>query len=527
MSKVQDLEIPPGPTVQPLKPADVISALEEYVLDRASEEVAAEVVVALRSALDSLRRCVLPTVEAAEELVGLDGEASEETEEAVQSLFTLVELAGFHCNRAAPLRPAALNSFEMTVSVDGVLDTTIFSKSGASHPLIEQSLQVPDYFPHMLLAFRGTGVERDSGLLLGSKIRSLETYYLGWLNDPIQFARKLLAQRKSGKIGNGEGESLAQEVEGPGEDDASPRDDRTSRRAVVRRVFPSAKFSGWEGAAEFMLPVFCQEPAHSLVCVAYRKFTPDGALAREAKKKKLLEQARLVANRALHPTEFLREGRTASSDGESDSDSDSDSDLDAAQTPGDVGPLRVELWRNVPWGHLTHFLPPFAVKLAPRAQDLLRVDFLTFAGLVSAVVTIMRGNASSGLLAAELIGTVAVYAVRIVLRLRSAISRSRGVIAVERQERLAAADEPAVHAIGLLATQQQFGIAASIIAAAALAGADSSPPTTEEVQRSVFGTRVSDASQNRSWTRRLVRWELLEEDLKLRQQLGYNPVYWD
>jgi hypothetical protein len=521
VSKVQDLRIPAGPALQPLKALDAIAALTSYVADRASPQVAEKTEIALRQLLDALRRSMADLSDAAELLLAADGVVTPETESAVSSFFTLVELAGFHCNRPAPLRPAALNSFDMKVSVDGVLDAGIFGGGGASHPLIRKSEKPPDFFPHILVAFRGTGVDRDSGLLLGAKIRSLETYYLGWLNDPIRFGRKLLARRKS-KLNGGsddcDGASLERNISAPEAVDAA------GESAVVRRVFPSAKFSGWEGAAEFLLPVFSQEPAHKLVCVAYRKFTPDSARAREAKKKQAIARARVVAARLVNPTQFLREG-SAATDADSTSSSSDARDAAEEQVPGEVGPVRIELWKDVPWGHLLHFLPPFAAKLAPGTRDMLRVDFLTFAGLASVVVTTARGSEASSLLWAQLLGTVVVYAGRIALRLRDAVSKNRGLIAEERGQRLCAADGAAVGALVGLAVQQQFGVAASMVAAAALDGFESAP-TTEEVQRAVFRGKAG-CGENEDWGRRLVRWGVLREDLTVKRVEGWRDFSWE
>lgn len=528
VSEVQDLDIPPSVVPQPLRVADVVDVISGYVREREGEAAAEDIAVILRQVLDSLRRCVAEIVDNAEELIGTQEEAGEWSDARVASFLGLLELAGFHCNAPPPLRPAALTSYNMAVSVDGVLDATLFDAVGKKHSLVTSASSRSEVFPHILLAFRGTGVDRASGLLIGAKIRSLESYYLGWLNNPVEFARKLIRRRSLKKGEDPSGTAIPTRDAGRerGKEANRSRSEEWERGSllrksgVVRRVFPSAKINGWEGAADFMLPVFSQEPTHSLLCVAYRRFTPDGKFVREAKKQELLEQARVVAERAVSPTKILRDGgrdefASANEPGE----------MLLSQPPGKYGPLRIELWNNVPWGHLQHFLPLAAAKVAPRARDILRIDFLTFAGLSSALVTIAKGTASPGVLAAEILGTVAVYTGRIALRLRSAISKSRGLIAEERSDRLAASDGPAMTALGLLATQQQFGVAASIMAAAALAGSDDAP-TVAELQRELFGVQLSDDALNQVWTRRLVRWQHLSEELRPRKA-GHHHVEWE
>jgi hypothetical protein len=485
------------------------------------------VAAALPRLLHTLQACVVELSDSVEPLFAADGAADSGTEASVNSMFTLLHLAGFHTNRPAPLKPPALDAFPMKISSAGALDATLFGSGGASHALVGGGAQPPEYFPHLLVAFRGTGVSRDSGLLLGAKVRSLESYYLGWINNPLDLARKVISRRRtpggSGNVTDGGRSGGGGAGGGAGQATSSP---------VVRRIFPSAKFSGWGAVAEFLLPVFVQEPTHRLACVAYRKFTPNADLALEARRQEVVQKARAAASRAVDPTRYLRGGNGP------DSDSGSDTDRGPAnrspvpeatrrQTPGEFGPLRLELWRDVPWGHILHFLPTFAAKVTPRTRDVLRVDFLTFAGVASAVVTIWRESGTSPLLWAEVAGTVAFYGARIALRLRQALSVSRGLIAEERARRLYATDDAAIGVVARLATQQQFGIAASVLVAVALRREHDASPSIDDVQRAVCGAALCDAEQNEEWMRRLTSWGFIDDGILTVPTRGERTVAWD
>eukprot|EP00171_Calliarthron_tuberculosum_P015792 IDg15792t1 len=90
----------------------------------------------------------------------------------------------------------------------------------------------------------------------------------------------------------------------------------------------------------------------------------------------------------------------------------------------DIDSLRVELYRDVPWGELHHHFPAAAQAVLPRTRDLLRVDALTLVGLASALVTYFQ-DAQSPFVGVALAGTVLVYGARIGIGLQGALSGYR------------------------------------------------------------------------------------------------------
>jgi hypothetical protein len=535
-SSVQDLAVPPAPPVVELKPARVVELLCAHVV-RVQPDAADDVRRTLPELLNSVQLSMLALADAAaplfyeeqsetEQMVdrSLAGDASAER---VNAMMTLLELARFGTQHPAQLSPPSLDALPVKAELDSCLDCSTFRASNVDRPLLfgrsspddggdndSATPSLPIYFPNLLLAFRGISLSRQSGLCLPAKVRAIEELYLGWLRNPLTAARKIATAVFPGLRLDGTETSV--------HDSAAP-----GRK--VRRVYPKTGLGARKALVGILLPIFTQEPTHRLVACAYREFTPNKQtdfIFKLRGARQTVDSAISSARRSLRAA--MRMPGFHECQG---SDSCSEKETEAApikqQTPGTFKKFRLEIFADVKWGNIHHFLPPLAIKVAPNIRDLLRVDVLTLIGLTSCLLTAFR-DTHSPQLALSILYTAGVYLVKIVSGLQSALSNTRGQLSLEKGTSLVAADEGALAMLATLAAEQQFAFAAAVYVSQVT-------DNLESVEENIYSVQIDSQFEKAheanavEWKLRLSKWGFLDaHGLPLRIQRSSKPARsWD
>lgn len=488
-STIQDLSIPKYPSFIDTNPSDVISLLTKYVAADKSRQDLSTLETSFSRLLLSLRLAAAKLADKAEGVFRTEVPDDGTFDKAIPSFLSLLHLAKFHCSRPVALSPESVDSLPLKISVSNCLDESLLKERGTGHPLLQRSIDLPEHFPHLLVATRGTGVNRKSGLLLGAKFRAIEEEYLSWAQAPFYLIRQILEQITGGKSD---------------EFTNTEPSDRGGSSGKVRRVFPSVKLNGWKGLTELLLPVFTQEPTHKLYVLAYREFVPDIPAQRLQRRQRTLEAAQTTIAKAIDPVRY----RTVVEEQLKDCENEPGlgSSKDRVQLPGEYRPFRTEMYGNVPWGNIAHYFPSCAVKVTLQSREILKLDLLTLAGVVSCLVTAVR-NIDKSYIVLSVTGTIAAYVVRIVFRLRAALKSNRGFLAEEKANHFVAANEAVVARLAGLVVEEQFAIAASCLVSK-LMSREVSP---SEIQNSAFGKVLSTEDENAEWMSRLQQWRICED----------------
>lgn len=254
------------------------------------------------------------------------------------------------------------------------------------------------------IAVRGTTEHRTEGLLFGAKLRALEVAYRAPIARLFDGVRRLLG--------------IDKDVEAMHEKEGN---------SMVKRAAPAGDVWDLFRYGESI------EPAYENVVVLY---APRNSTA-GAWWRLLRLRSRQALFRALHPAAGAGECERCTHD-----------------LP--LRAIRVELYRDVPWGELHHYAPTAAQTVLPRPLDLLRVDALTLTTFASALATYFR-DAQSPFVGIALVSTVVVYATRIGVGLSTALSGYRGRIDADKFSRVVAKDELAVQAIVEMLRAQNGG----------------------------------------------------------------------
>lgn len=489
-STIQDLPIPAAPHFADMKAAEVSSSLTKLISSvEHSQTNAEELSNALRQLLRVIRLAVSDLTDAAGGTFSTAQGDEKAFDRSIPAFLSLLQLAKFHCTRPAALSPESVDALPLKISVSNCLDEYVLKERCTGHPLLHSQVDLPEYFPHLLVATRGTGVDKKAGLLLGAKFRAIEEEYLSWAQAPLHVVQRLLENIVGGKSD----EKSPPRV--PGGDDVSEK---------VRRVFPSVKLNGWNGISELLLPVFTQEPTHSLCVVAYREYVPDLSSQRTHRRRRALEVAQATIAKAIDPVRY----RTVVEDQLKDRElkSSAENEKNIARLPGDYKPFRAEMFGDIPWGNISHYFPSCAVKVSLQSRELLKLDLLTLAGVASCLITAVR-NIDKAYIALSVTGTLVAYIVRIAFRLRAAFRSNRGFLAEEKARHFAAANEAVVARVAGLAADEQFAIAASCLASVALAG----HLTPSDIQKRVFSKTLSTDQENAEWLNRLGKWGFIRD----------------
>lgn len=325
----------------------------------------------------------VPVVQRGESHIDVDKHLSKDPGDLGELLSALTEAGFSHISAPLPL--------ELSPPYAQALPLRIRANENSLRPLVEhndsiapwKSLRTGDDAPAtFIVSVRGVSDKRSSGLLFGSKIRSLEVAYQAPLASLRERILSFLSKRKSGDI-------LRELLP------AVP--DETCANAelnidTVRRVVPSGDIR------DFFRPSCAIEPTYREVIMIY---CPK---KKESPRKKIAD----ALQKAINPV------------------TTNNNNIGQYRGPP-LDDFRVEMYRDVPWGLLHHIFPSETQVVQPRARDLLRVDSLTLLGLVSTIITYFR-DADSPFLNIVLAGTVMVYGFRIALGLQSAFSNYRARI---------------------------------------------------------------------------------------------------
>jgi hypothetical protein len=483
-STVQDLLVPACPKFVPMTSTSVASALRSYM--RAVAEAGAkpyllnELDEALPRILARVRADMSKLADDASTIFDSSGEEAE-TSSGVRSLLTLLQCARFHCNSPPPLSPPSMTALPVQLSKLDCLDPGLVGTSELSqHPLLKSQREGSALVPYAVISTRGTGVVRESGAQFGAKIRSIEQLYLGWVDAPVRLIQKFFWYRKDANTSENLGKTA-------------------QNSAKVRRVYPTPTIQlrrGLTALVELTLPIFTQEPTHEQWVLLYRDFEPDRTLQRFAWGQRMLDRAKAAVFEAIRPHHI----RTSTDDM-----------AEWFASPlGSSKSFHLEMYRDVPWGNVSHFYPSCAVSIVPKTRDLLRVDLLTLAGLLSLGVTFIR-DVDHVLVTASALGTAVVYAARVVFAIRQALTVTRQRVAEERLSQMIGMDEAAVARLATLAAEQEFAVAASVYIASVV---NDPRVTGDYVAKKAFEVDLDINSD--FWRGQLFEWGILEAGRVLR-----------
>jgi hypothetical protein len=480
-STVQDLSIPECPAYVPMDSCSIADALQRYVGETAVSSSKKRLILKkleenLPQILSRTRSDMCELTDGANHVFNSANE--QESLAAVRSLLSLLSLARFHCDCPPPLSPPAMTALPVQVSTFDCLDASLFEAAEMDqHPLLASRRTQSPLFPYAFVATRGTGVQRESGAQYGAKIRSIEQLYLGWLDAPVNFFRKIFFRASSST-----GHSTSEQI--------------SDQKSMVRRVYPSSKIQldkGLTALKELMLPIFTQEPTHQLWVLMYREFKPNRELQRIAWRVQLMDNARTVVSRAINRLQ-----------GNGGSESEAGGKI--SRPCGEVQCVRLEIYQNVLWGNVNHFYPRCSVRVVPKTRDLLRVDLLTLAGLISVGFTVVHSS-NDFLITVSAFGTFAVYAARIFIAVRRALIMSQYRIADEKLSRIMGVNEMAVTGLASLAADQVFASAASTYTAQLIAD-----PNIDGNDVARQALKVDLQVSDEYWCGRLIEWGFLKQD---------------
>jgi hypothetical protein len=152
--------------------------------------------------------------------------------------------------------------------------------------------------------------------------------------------------------------------------------------------------------------------------VAFRECEPNRALQHVAWRQEFAEKIQAGISRAIDPVKYKATEQP-------------EEDEPYSQPLGQLKPVRLEVYRGVPWGNVIHLFPSRILKVVLQARDILRLDLLTLAGVVSFIVTIVR-DVDDIFVKASALGTIAVYIARIGFTFRRVLSTTRFQVSVGR-----------------------------------------------------------------------------------------------
>ena len=279
--------------------------------------------------------------------------------------------------------------FISPVGFDGdFLKSGVSDEDGNGECVLGVGVDEIAFYPHILIAWKGVGVQEKKGLQLGAKLRAFEAKYLGWFEYPFDWVISKLARVDM----NGKDDLVDEQVTllKKGEDYEGDEDCK-----IIERISPSRKLNlGFDNLVNIFLPIRTQEPTYQSLCIIYRRQP---------------EQDKKRPNKLL--------GALKSFLGIKDEN-------EAEKVPDDLKnfnlePFCIEVLSEVPWAALNNFLPGRYLSFATK--DVIRVDFFTIAGLVAAATTYFRQSKSSFVIL-SILASLVYYIARILFSIQSALN---------------------------------------------------------------------------------------------------------
>lgn len=440
---VQDLPIPQAPFFHGRSAKEMMQHLEVHLVKQnVSARERREILEKLGESRLRIQAAVSDLVDKAlPMLTDTTGGDEQPPEEAVDAFMQLLQLAGFNIlPQFVKLDPPSADALQLGVADEQTLDPTILRRNRVVRErFVQQGLRPadlgePEHYPYIFAATRGVSLVKKSGLLLPLKLRALERKYFGWMETPFALVvnpiRRIFRPNANDERGQDE-----------------KRDATSTTQGYVRRVVPAVKLEmNWQSLKQVLQPSFTQEPAHSHLVLVYRSVRPSVQSVRRSKRAALLRQMRGTLMELVRPTPTGRRER------ERAARNDICNALDALpRGAGELDKVRVELFTEVGWGVVHHVYP--GTYVLPATRDLLRIDVVTFSGLLSALVTHVR-DVDSVFVAASLAASFVSYVSRVGFGWRSALMAYRKRIAEEKGERRVASGEFCIRGLAGLAADE-------------------------------------------------------------------------
>lgn len=508
-SLVQDLKIPEAPSYWGMFPEDTLELINAYLRQNQISEAERQAFLdSCEDILAKLRGWTHQLADTARPLLSSDTTLLSPSREgeALDAIIALLQTSGFSILPELPevKEPPSPDSLPLGNSITDTLDPTLLRGSKGLRKHIEDigiRLGDPLYYPYIFLATRGVSLVRKSGLLLPQKMRAIERAYFSWIRTP--FALLLQPLRLIGNFvkdslnlsGNPDrdGSKLKQALKQmPEESESAPAmidsTDKESKIRKVRRVVPALKLErGWNAFSGLFLPSFTQEPSHGLMMIMYREIIPNRESIRREKREALMTQIRDSVLHAVNPVPpNRREAEKSVSDRHA-------SVLDEFKKPsGEEMPVTLQLFSDVPWGTIHHFFP--STFILPATRDLLRIDALTFAGLVSALVTYFRDSDSAFIFAA-LVGSFISYSVRVGFGWRQALVAYKGRIASEKAAGIVARQRSCLDYLAALSAEEMLvDVCCVYLSKTLMTGID-----PQKIQRQIFNQVLLTTYSTNGW----------------------------
>lgn len=497
-SIVQDLDIPAAPEYFGIPSSETLNLLETFADNRnIPEHERCGMLSHLQRILACLRSWTFECADEAQELFA----EKDQTElkipsDAIDAIVSLLMLAKFSILPRFPKEePPSPELLPLGDSIEKTFDPTIITASRTLRDLFEKkeaSMSSASCYPFLFVATRGVTLTRKSGLLLSQKVRAIERSYFTWIQGPFTiFLKPLLSIWDS--LASLRSQTAERDVY---KDEAvDVRSEISSSR--VRRVVPAIRLEGLSWVKGLFLPSFTQEPTHERLFMMYREFELDKEAMRRERRAALIEQIKESVRLAVNP--IPPKQKTSMSEDQNEKLIH----FDGFKTPtGHAKGVAVQLFKDVPWGTIRHFFP--SIYVLPATRDLLRIDALTFLGLISALVTYAR-HSDSAFVFSSLAASGVSYILRVGFGWRQALLAYNGTLARDKACRILAQERSAVDSIAMLAAEESF-IEVSCVWMSEATGIDLTPL---EIQEEVFQKVSLDSASIERWKEWLIKNKVL------------------
>lgn len=482
-SIIQDLPLPTTSSFFDLNPSQTLKKVDSFLKsENLSSNVRTDLLKDCKTRLALLRSNILQITDIAHEIVSnpsqkdshLDGKAGD-------IIIMLLEMANFSV--LPELRtvdnPPSSETLPLGQSFKETLDPALLSNSKKFLTYLKKTDdRMASFYPYLFIATRGVSVSRNSGVLFLQKLGAIERALYSVLSTPLSMFFK--SQRyvfKSLFPESKHHENVMPSGAGKHKENHEEKDRR------VRRVIPTLKFDeGIKSLSSLFLPSFAQEPTHELLFMMYREVNVDKNRLRKMKQEALLEQIKDSLTQALNPTPLPK-----SSEGTKKKDKFEKVEELLQTPPGELQHISLQIFKDIEWGSVLHYMP--SIYLLPATRDLLKVDALTFTGLLSAATEFfVRRHTNSFLLYASVIASIVSYAGRIALSWRRVRKSYQGNISLQKATNSVSQGEKSLIFLAALAIEEMFVKECCRI----LAESSDTDYGYEELQQRIFGAVSSD-----------------------------------
>lgn len=460
---IQDLPVPPAPLYFGYSPRTALSYIHDFLdLNNTPRHEREFIDSQLVKILATLRASTFDVVDDALEIFPASYETETPTDKLAKSLDALTAL--LHSARFVILpdlpqvgEPPCPDAVPLGSSLEINTDSTLLMQSPAIRKYVISnniSLGSPSVYPYLFVATRGVSISRKSGILLQQKIRALERACFGLIRTPFSPLIYLYQSLQTFLMPSKGQESKSIQEESEPKDNDTEDDSFIIQK--VRRVVPAVQLDrGWDQLREQFMPTVTQEPCHEQTFLLFREVVPDKKSIRQKKRAALLQQLQESIMQAVNPlppskrkNEDMREGSNRSKSMDS-----------FERSPGTLSNMTMQLFSNVPWGTIQHIFP--STYVLPATRDLLRVDALTFTGLLSALISFVR-HPDSSFVAPYLTFSAISYSIRVALGWRNAVISYNSVISRDKLTSLSCQGRSSVESIAALAVEEGFADVACV-----------------------------------------------------------------